>query len=44
MSSFTEKEIGPSFAVRIFPKRIVGWALDSGVFKSNSRTVEKESA
>jgi hypothetical protein len=44
MSSFTEKEIGPSFdadAVRIFPKRIVGWGLDSGAFKSNSRTVEE---
>ncbi|MGH3106785.1 MAG: hypothetical protein ACRDM3_06275 [Rubrobacteraceae bacterium] len=47
MSSFTEKEIGSSFdahAVHIFPKRIVGWGLDSGAFRSNSRTVEKESA
>jgi hypothetical protein len=47
MSSFTEKEIGPGFdtdAVRIFPKRIVGWGLDYDAFRSNSRTVEKVSA
>ena len=39
--------IGPGFdadVVRIFPKRIVGWGLDSDAFRPNSRTVEMESA
>ena len=41
------EEIGPGFdadVVRIFPKRIVGWGLDSDAFRPNSRTVEMESA
>lgn len=25
--------------IRIFPRRIVGWGLDSGAFKANSRSV-----
>ena len=26
--------------IRIFPRRIVGWGLDSGAFKANSRSVD----
>lgn len=41
------EEIGPGFdgdVVRIFPRRIVEWGLDSDAFSPNSRSVEEEGA
>jgi len=37
------KEVVPDFSeelIRLFPRRIVGWGLDSGAFKQNSRSVD----
>jgi pyridoxamine 5'-phosphate oxidase family protein len=36
------REVVPDFSeelIRIFPRRVVGWGLDSGAFKANSRSV-----